>query len=392
MGRIVRVAELADAEQPEAYRALLGRAPRSVEELYAVAEQNQGRLKAAAEEIAGELGEDVVLADPGVKARARVEEKMADKGRSAGEVTDVVRLGFMVRSPELAARIIGRLGQRFEVLDEGVTVTGMGYVDHKALVRFDNGQVGEVQLWDPEIAEAKFGRGEELYREVRTISAEDMVNDPALGARLAAAEAESREVYASALARASTEWRRTAMMLLPEDMRARVQELVEAGEGVGGRGGAEGNISRNLFRESSEPDSSTSTGATRDQTSSPSDTNRASTPPPGTSRTTAGRNSQLKNRSAIDAPPRSIVRQAVDERTGTPDATRTGTVPDTEYETVMARFADLTEDRGQFATIATEVDGELVERAARTVVDELDAAEDTLERIRVCSMPQRAVE
>ncbi len=381
VGAPLRIADLAPQARPAAHQAFIARqADMSVEDLYKRAEAHQGELRAIADDVVEQMGEEITLADPGIKARATAEDKLSRKGYTgAGELTDVIRLGFMVRSPAVAGEIIDRFATRLEVLDEGVTVTGMGYVDHKALVRFSDGAVGEIQLWDEAMAAAKFGPGEELYNTARQA---DNINP----AELEAVTEASKELYASALANGSQEWRRVAMMRLPADMRERVQALLEAS----GSGGVPGNISRNAGRETSSPDSSTSTGVTRDQDSPPEGTNNASTPS-GTSRTTAGRNSQLKNRSAIDSPPRSIIQKSADELAGTPDNTRTGTVPDDEYDAVMARYADLVDAQGELARVHSERDGELISRSAQAAIDELDVLEDTLERVRLCTLNPREV-
>lgn len=387
-GRPLRLSELPPNERAQAELQVLDRqADLSVADIYAKAEKNQKALAREAKKIVAELGEDIELADPGIKVRKTSEEKLARKGKSAGQLTDIVRLGFLVRTPDIAVRIIERLAEKFEVLDKGITVTGMGYLDHKALVRFSDGRVGEVQLWDPELARAKFGPGEDLYASVRSISDEDMASDPALLARRQAAEEASKDLYANALAKASDEWRRAAMMILPEDMRVRVQAAVESGGSIG----APGKASRNAFRESSEPDSRISTVEARDQEVSPAATKKPSEPPTEVSRITAGRASQLKNRSAIDAPPRKIVREVDDTRSPMPDATRTGTIPDTEYDAVMSQAHELIAERGALAQVGREVNGELEMRSLASELESLDVLEETLERIRICSFPGRNV-
>lgn len=361
-------------------------AGRSVDELYAKAASRQAELKAAGDEIAETLGRDSVeVVDPGVKARKGSEDKIARKGYAdASALTDVNRIGFLVDSPDTAAAVVRQLGDRFELLDEGVTMTALGYVDHKALVRFPDGTVGEVQLWDPAMARAKFGEGHALYEQARVLGRDG----PMPEGELARIEEASKAIYAEAIAEASPEWRRVAMMAATEDVRARVQALVDAGRVGSGTGGADGNASRKAWRDSSRPDSSTSTGETRAQESAPAGTNKPSTPKPGAERSTAGRPSQLKNRSAIDAPPRSIVRQTVDERTGTPAATRTGTVSDEDYAAVLQQAEDLVEKHGAQLKVGTEL-GE--ERAVANVIEDLDRLEDTLERVRLCSAPERAI-
>jgi len=48
----------------------------------------------------------------------------------------------------------------------------VGYVNRKVLVRFEDGTIGEIQLWAPHMPTAKDGEGHALYKRIRaTISA-----------------------------------------------------------------------------------------------------------------------------------------------------------------------------------------------------------------------------
>jgi hypothetical protein len=366
----------------------------TIDQLYQVAEAHQARLAAAAEEISALLGDDVEVVNPGVKNRKGSEEKIARKGyQDAGDLTDVIRLGFITRMPAHAQQVINMLAQRFELLDEGVSVTELGYIDQKALVRFPDGRVAEVQLWDRALLDAKNGAGHGLYEQVRGMTPEQLASPEGQALNLQVEEA-SRQLYAQAIAQASPEWRRVAMQALPEHMRARVQSLMDEGAGAAGvgsgSGGTSGKVSKNAPSDSRRPDSSTSTGTTLDQTPAPGDTKKASVPA-GASRTTAGLPSQLKNRSAIDAPPRSIVSKVDNPHSAQPQASRTGTVEDGDYESVMSQYQALTEDLGAQLKVAHEVDGVLVERQAGAVIEELDSLEESLERIRICATPARSV-
>jgi hypothetical protein len=93
---------------------------------------------------------------------------------------------------------------------------------------------------------------------------------------------------------------------------------------------------------------------------------------------------------AVDAAPRSIVRALEDSPAPSPDATRTGTVPDTEYDAVLAQAETIIDDQGALATVSREVNGELETRTLRAELEALDALEDTIERIRICSATKRA--
>ena len=383
-------------EAPPADRPLVkktfraGQAGQTVDELYAAAEKHQKALVAAMREVAADLEGDVKVLDPGVKKRTTTEQKIIRKGYAdAGELTDVIRAGFTTRTPAQADLLIERLAQKFELLDEGVNVTDMGYFDRVTLVRFPDGKVAELQVWSDPMAAAKFGEGHKLYDQARELTVEQLATPEGAAKRQALNDA-SKDLYARAIASDSPEWRQVAMMALPEDMRLRVQDAL-AGNGAGsGNIGSPGNISKKALRESSTPDSETSTGLQRDQAPAPSGTKKASTPPSSEGRSTAGRSSQLKNRSAIDSPPRSIIRQADDPKSAQPTSSRTGTVEDGDYDAVMSQYEDLAADHGQLLTVTRDVDGVPTERPASGVIDELDTQEETLERIRLCSLPPRA--
>lgn len=388
----IRLQEIPAAERnavSEGFKAK--QAGQTVEDLYQVAEAHQAKLVKAAKEIAAELGDAVEFKDPGVKKRTTTEEKIARKGyRDAGQLTDVIRAGFVTRSPEIARQVLDRLAKTFEVLDEGVNVTPLGYVDQKALLRFPDGRVAELQLWDASLLKAKEPEGHRLYELERAVSSEERAT-PEGAARVDALIEASKDLYARGLANATPEWRQVAMMALPEDMRVRVQEAL-AGNGAGaGSGGSPGKISMNAARVSSELDSSTSTGLQRDQEVSPDLTKKVSSPPSSVGRLSmAGRPSQLKNLSAIDSPPRSIIHAADDPKSAQPTKTRTGTVEDADYDAVMSQYQDLLDDHGQLLTVTGEAEGASIERPASAVIDELDTLEESLERVRLCSMPSRS--
>jgi hypothetical protein len=85
---------------------------------------------------------------PGPKSKERLEQKV-QRGKAPQGITDRVRGGFDVATPEQADEIVASLSASFEIADEGWTRTRTGYFDRKVMVRFPNGQVGEVQVWPP---------------------------------------------------------------------------------------------------------------------------------------------------------------------------------------------------------------------------------------------------
>ena len=148
---------------------------------------NQRALSDAAEQIGADLG--LTFKNPGIKARSTADiasitdaEKRAkaEKGyarlqtkakkHGIGGVTDQVRGGFDVETPEQADQALAKLGQKFQIVDEGWRETPDGYFDRKAYIRFPDGMIGELQFWPPGMLEAKDkGGGHELYEQSREL-------------------------------------------------------------------------------------------------------------------------------------------------------------------------------------------------------------------------------
>jgi hypothetical protein len=167
--------------------------------LYSVAKERQAQFAEAADSIARDL--QIEFLNPGVKGRARAEEKFASKGySSAAEMTDIVRGGFKVLTPEQADEAVARLSSRFRVTDEGWKTTPAGYFDRKAIIEFDDGVRAEVQLWHPELLAAKGARGgHKIYEMARSLPADDP--------RLPALYQQMRELYAEVRAALPDSWR-----------------------------------------------------------------------------------------------------------------------------------------------------------------------------------------
>lgn len=144
----------------------------SLDDVYARAEANDAELAAAIREIAGELGIEGKKGP--IKKRETAAEKLERKKlRDAGALTDIVRGGFTLTAPDQAEAVLARLRQRFDVLDEGWELTDAGYLDRKALVRFGDGMVGEIQLWPAGMFEAKESGGHKLYEAARVLDEGD---------------------------------------------------------------------------------------------------------------------------------------------------------------------------------------------------------------------------
>jgi predicted GNAT family acetyltransferase len=148
---------------------------------------NQRALGEAADGIAKDLG--IEFKNPGIKAKSaediasikdEAKRAKAEAGRrrletkaqrhGIGGVTDQVRGGFEAETPEQADQIIAKLGEKFQITDEGWQTNPDGYFDRKAYVRFPDGMIGEVQIWPPGMFHAKeHAGGHILYEGVREL-------------------------------------------------------------------------------------------------------------------------------------------------------------------------------------------------------------------------------
>lgn len=209
---------IAGPEGAAAVKALWARESpiKSIEDLFTHAQTNQDTLAAVAEPVAESMGLPAPaepwwkpssgFSNPGVKGRPRTQEKI-DQGKPPGRINDVVRGRFLVDKPEQADRLVEHLGKHFEVADEGWTTTDQGYFDRKALVRFPNGQVGEVQFWHPELLKAKEstaeggGGGHELYEQWRSLPLAEQKS-----AKGDALVRQMQELYSGARSRLGSEW------------------------------------------------------------------------------------------------------------------------------------------------------------------------------------------
>lgn len=147
----------------------------TLEEALARAQQNQIIFSDKISRLASEFG--LEFKSPGVKRLDRAAEKLADYDH-AGQMKDLVRGGVSVLSLEQADQFAAALGRQFPVADKGWQSYPAGYADRKLIVRFDDGQMGEVELWPPgmyEAAHSKDGHG--LFKQWRSLPADDPRRD-----------------------------------------------------------------------------------------------------------------------------------------------------------------------------------------------------------------------
>ena len=241
-------------------------AGKTLDELYANAEANTAQLHAALTEAAARLAHlpnvEPILVPP--KDRARAEEKMAAKRYvRAGQLMDVVRSGIVLETVEGSGTVLTTLIEIFgeeNVYDEGWTAHPDLYTDRKALVRFSDGVVAEVQIRTRAIHEAKMRRGEALYMAARVL--------PPADPRATELTRQMQELYGAALAESGAEM-------------------------IGIVFGSEfGNILENVLSETSVPLSATSATFTASQDPSGDTTAYAAAKSPTI---TAGRASQSTN-------------------------------------------------------------------------------------------------
>ncbi|MBW4710739.1 hypothetical protein KX928_23360 [Roseobacter sp. YSTF-M11] len=137
--------------------------------LYRLAGETQTELEAIGRAISDELG--VEFKSSGLKKRATAEEKMQRKRYSSPrQITDIARGGFVARSADEADRIVARLAEVADVVDEGWTVKPSGYFDRKVILRGSNGVLAEVQIWADKLLEAKNSSGHKLYQQSRSLT------------------------------------------------------------------------------------------------------------------------------------------------------------------------------------------------------------------------------
>lgn len=172
--------------------------PSTLDELYARAPERQVELEALGHRIASDNG--VEFRSAGIKDRGEAERKVARKSyRDISELTDVVRGGFVVDGPDKADEVVAALNGELDTLDEGWKRSPAGYVDRKVLLRFADGTIGEIQIWQPDMLAAKTRQGHALYRKARAAAPGSDEARQAI--------AKMQEVYSAAAAEAGSAWR-----------------------------------------------------------------------------------------------------------------------------------------------------------------------------------------
>lgn len=137
----------------------------SAKELIAAAKANQASMVESGQAISKKL--NIEFKDPGVKGALDKGKRLAEKAAQRGgiqQLTDITRSGFAVKSTDDADAVVNALADQYKIIDEGYTVTPLGYFDRKLMIINADGQVGEVQIWPTSMYDAKIENGgQELY-------------------------------------------------------------------------------------------------------------------------------------------------------------------------------------------------------------------------------------
>jgi hypothetical protein len=208
--------------------------------LMSAAVNNHAELNAVARAAARLL--DLEFEPAPIKTPDRTMEKVRDKyAGNYRKIADVARTGVTVRNFDEAESFVARLAARFHLIDEGWATTPVGYFDRKIMVRFDDGQLGEIQIWPPGMRDAKSdegGGGHKLY---------EISRDPlqSVEDRLAA-EAKMIELYGNVQATLDPSFAQKIGVGAPRDAKASAASVAESSTAL-----SSANISRAIALEGS---------------------------------------------------------------------------------------------------------------------------------------------
>ena len=184
-----------------------------IDQVTAAATKNQRLLQDAGTKIAAAVPGAVFKA-MGAKTSLKDSDDIYPKGvarvlfkakhRGLGGVTDVARTAFIVDNPEQRDKIVAGLRKYFPTIDEGYQRNQWGYYDAKALVKFPDGMIGEVQIMEKNVERAKSSKGEgaghghDFYAAARELT----VNDPKRQELME----QSQRLYDAAVSKSDPRW------------------------------------------------------------------------------------------------------------------------------------------------------------------------------------------
>jgi len=210
----------------------------TLDTLMVAAARNHAELNNAAQTAARDLSMEFESAP--LKKAKRTQEKVEDKyAGNYRKIADVARTGITARTFDEAENFVAALAARFHLVDEGWSVTPVGYFDRKLMVRFDDGQLGEIQIWPPGMLDAKKNKGgHKLY---------EISRDPlqSVEDRLAA-EAKMIELYGNVQATLDPSFAQKIGVGAPRDAKASAASVAESSTAL-----SSANISRAIALEGS---------------------------------------------------------------------------------------------------------------------------------------------
>lgn len=217
--RIIRLKDL-DFEEAKAIanQAKNNQAFSSIDDLMDRGARNHDDLTAQIKTVAESVGAKQKKAE--LKTRKRVQQKLEKYNGDINRITDVARGGIEVETNEIADAFVEAISQFYQIIDKGYKFTDVGYFDRKLAVIFDDGQIGEIQIWSPGMLDAKNSRGHDLYKIARDI-------DQPKEAR-AKAVADMQQLYGDVAANLSDSWKAILGRQIPSGIDAPSRAATEA--------------------------------------------------------------------------------------------------------------------------------------------------------------------
>ncbi len=184
-----------------------------IDQVTAAAPKNQRLLQAAGAKILAAvpgiafkaMGAKTTLKDSdGLYPKGVARVLVKAKHRGLGGVTDVARVAFIVDNPEQRDKVIAELRKYFPTIDEGYQRNQWGYYDAKALVKFPDGMIGEVQVMEKNIERAKSNKGEgaghghDFYAAARELPVDDPKRQELME--------QSQRLYDAAVSKSDPRW------------------------------------------------------------------------------------------------------------------------------------------------------------------------------------------
>ena len=174
---------------------------KDLEELLAMAEENQNRLAdlanlpgvkfATAPE--GDLDNPMDATPKGRKSKSSILRKLSSDPdyNGPGDLKDISRGTFVVHSLTNSDGLIRELSASSEIYDKGWKRLDSGYFDRKVYIKHPNGGLSEIQIIPRGMYQAKSNGGHDLYVVSRDLNVSESVR--------ASANVKMREMYATAI-------------------------------------------------------------------------------------------------------------------------------------------------------------------------------------------------